>query len=126
MQRLLKANCIYCNLLEFNGVILLDHTKVDCFFFLLLEHIKGWAVGTPWEEKLLMAENLREKLKKVKGHLKETKLNHHHDNYQDDHIHSEALLRPHQPSQQDGVGDDDDDDDDDDVEDNYDDDDDDH
>ena len=73
-----------------------------------------------------MAENLREELKKVKGHLKETKLYHHHDNYQDDHIHSEALLRPHQPSQQDGVGDDDDDDDDDDVEDNYDDDDDDH
>ena len=122
MQRLLKANCIYCNLLEFNGVILLDHTKVDCFFFLLLDHIKGWAVGTPWEEKLLMAENLKEKLKKVKGHLKETKFNCHHDNYQDDHIHSEALLGPHQPSQQDGVGDDDDDDDDD-VEDNYDDDD---
>ena len=124
MHRLLKANCLYCNLLEFEGVVLLDQTKVGSFFFLLLDHTKGWTVGSPREEKLLMAENLKEKLKKVKEHLKETKLNHHHDNYQDDHIHSEALLRPHQPTQQDGVGDDDYDDDDDDddydIDDDYD------
>ena len=57
----MKANCLYCHLLEFEGVVLLDNTK-------------GWAVGSPKEEKLLMAENLKEKLKILKGHLKETSL----------------------------------------------------
>ena len=56
--RLLKANCLYCHLLQFEGVVLLDNTK-------------DWAVSTPWEEKLLMAENLKEKLKRLKEHLKE-------------------------------------------------------
>ena len=49
----MKANCLYCYLLEFEGVVLLDNTK-------------GWAVTTPEEEKLLMAENLKEKLKTLK------------------------------------------------------------
>ena len=53
LHRLLKANCLYCNLLEFDGVVLLNNTK-------------GWAVGSPEEEKLLMAENLKEKLKILK------------------------------------------------------------
>jgi len=61
VHRLLKANCLYCHLLEFEGVVLLENTK-------------GWAVGSPKEEKLLMAENLKEKLKILKGHLKETSL----------------------------------------------------
>ena len=59
--RLLKANCLYCHLLEFEGVVLLDNTK-------------GWAVGSPKEEKLLMAENLKEKLESLKEHLMETSL----------------------------------------------------
>ena len=57
--RLLKANCLYCHLLEFDGVVLLDNTK-------------GWAVGSPQEEKILMAEDLKEKLERLKEHLKET------------------------------------------------------
>ena len=61
IYRLLKANCLYCNLLEFDGVVLLDNTK-------------GWMVGSPMEEKLLMAENLKEKLKRLKERLKETSL----------------------------------------------------
>ena len=61
LHRLLKANCLYCNLLEFEGVVLLDNTK-------------DWVVGSPQEEKLLMAENLKEKLKRLKEHLKETSL----------------------------------------------------
>ena len=61
MHRLLKANCLYCNLLEFDGVVLLNNTK-------------GWLVASPQEEKLLMAENLKEKLKLLKQHLKETSL----------------------------------------------------
>ena len=52
LHRLLKANCLYCNLLEFDGVVLLDNTK-------------GWVVASPQEEKLLMAQNLKEKLKKL-------------------------------------------------------------
>lgn len=61
LHRLLKANCLYCNLLEFDGVVLLDNTK-------------GWVVASPQEEKLLMAQNLKEKLKKLKEHLKKTKM----------------------------------------------------
>ena len=59
MHRLLKENCLYCNLLVFDGVVLLDNTK-------------GWPVGSPQEERLLMSENFKEELKRVKGHLKET------------------------------------------------------
>ena len=56
--RLLKANCLYCNLLEFDGLILLDNTK-------------GWTVASPQEERILMEEALRKKLDKMKGRLKQ-------------------------------------------------------
>ena len=56
--RLLKANCLYCNLLEFEGLILLDNTK-------------GWTVASPQEEKILMEEALRKKLDKMKERLKQ-------------------------------------------------------
>ena len=56
--RLLRANCLYCNLLEFEGLILLDNTK-------------GWTVASPQEEKILMEEALRKKLDKMKERLKQ-------------------------------------------------------